>query len=95
MLLEAPGAIILYTLSESLICFWLGTDPSIFGCVEHLLVVANKPIWKSAVVQLARRLQEIGTFYKFVGGVAMALHGVPIYVKDLDIEMSQSDAYRF
>jgi SAM-dependent methyltransferase len=73
----------------------LATDPSIFGCVEHLLVVAHKPLWRSVVVQLARRLQEAGISYKIAGGASIALHGVPIHVKDLDIEMSGPDAFRF
>ncbi|GAB4531399.1 MAG: hypothetical protein Kow0063_10620 [Anaerolineae bacterium] len=33
--------------------------------------------------------------YKVVGGAAAALHGVPLPVKDLDLEMDVEDAYRF
>jgi hypothetical protein len=33
--------------------------------------------------------------YKVVGGAALALHGISIQVKDLDIETNRSGAFRF
>ena len=45
--------------------------------------------------QIARRLNEAGVAYKFVGGASAALHGVPVPVNDLDIETDAEDAYRF
>jgi hypothetical protein len=73
----------------------IATDPSIHGCVEHLLVVAVKPLWRTVLRQIARRLDETGVAYKVVGGASAALHGVPVPVNDLDIETDAEDAYRF
>ncbi|MBC8255137.1 MAG: methyltransferase domain-containing protein [Ardenticatenia bacterium] len=70
-------------------------DPSIHGCVEHLLAVAVKPRWRAVLRQIARRLNEAGVAYKVVGGAAATLHGVPVSVKDLDLETDAEDAYRF
>lgn len=73
----------------------LAADSSIHGCVEHLLVVAVKPLWRAVLCQIARQLDEAGLAYKVVAGAAAALHGVPLPVKDLDIETDAEDAYRF
>jgi S-adenosylmethionine-dependent methyltransferase len=73
----------------------LAADPSIHGCVEHLLAVAIKPRWRAVLRRIARRLDEAGVAYKVVGGAAAALHGVPIRVNDLDVEMDVEGVYRF
>jgi S-adenosylmethionine-dependent methyltransferase len=73
----------------------IAADPSIHGCVEHLLVVAVKPLWRNVLRQIARRLNEVGVAYTLVGGAAAALHGVTVPVNDLDIETDTEDAYRF
>jgi len=73
----------------------VAADPSIHGCVEHLLVVAVKPRWRAVLRHIAQRLAEAGLAYAVVGGTAVALHGVPLPVKDLDLMMSAEDAYRF
>jgi S-adenosylmethionine-dependent methyltransferase len=73
----------------------IAADPSIHGCVEHLLVVAVKPLWRKVLRQIARRLNEAGVAYKVVGGAAAALHGVSVPVNDLDIETDAEAAYRF
>lgn len=73
----------------------VAADPSIHGCVEHLLVVAVKPRWRAVLRHIAQRLAEAGLAYAVVGGTAVALHGVPLPVKDLDLMMSAGDAYRF
>lgn len=73
----------------------LAPDPSIHGCVEHLLAVAVKPRWRATLCQIARRLDEAGATYKTVGGASAALHGVPIPVKDIDLETDPDGAYRF
>lgn len=70
-------------------------DPSIHGCVEHLLVVAHKPRWRAVLRQIVRRLDQAGVSYKVGGGASIALHGVPVPVKDLDIGTTVKDAYRF
>jgi S-adenosylmethionine-dependent methyltransferase len=70
-------------------------DPSIHGCVEHLLVIAHRPRWRAVLRQIARRLEEAGVPYHVVGGASVALHGVPVPVKDLDIETDAEGAYRF
>ena len=71
------------------------SDPCIHGCVEHLLAVAVKPRWRTVLGRIARRLDEAGVVYKVVGGTSVALHGVPIRVKDLDLETDAGGAYRF
>jgi len=73
----------------------VAADPSIHGCVEHLLAIAHKPRWRMVLRQIARRLDEAGVPYKVVGGTAVALHGVPVPVKDIDIETDAAGAYRF
>ncbi len=70
-------------------------DPTIHGCVEHLLVVAIKPRWRAVLRRVARQLSQAGVSYKIVGGASVALHGVPISVKDIDIETDAEGAYRF
>ena len=73
----------------------LAKDPCIHGCVEHLLVVAHKPRWRSVLRQIAQRLIDAGLIYKVVGGASIALHAVPILVNDLDIETDGQGAYLF
>jgi S-adenosylmethionine-dependent methyltransferase len=73
----------------------IAADPSIHGCVEHLLAVAVKPLWRAVLRQIAQRLDESGVAYKLVGGASATLHGVPLPVRDLDLEMGAEDAYRF
>ena len=70
-------------------------DPSLHGGVEHLLVVAHKPHWRAVLRQIARRLEQAGMSYTVVGGASAALHGVPIPVRDLDVETDAAGAYRF
>ncbi len=70
-------------------------DPSNHGGVEHLLVVAHKPRWRSVLRHIAQKLDESGMAYTVVGGASPALHGVPVPVNDLDIETDANSAYRF
>lgn len=70
-------------------------DPSIHGCVEHLLAVAVKPRWRAVLREIAWRLDKAEITYKVVGGASAALHTVPLPVKDLDIETDIEGAYRF
>jgi len=51
--------------------------------------------WRAVIRQIAWQLNEAGVAYKVVGGAAAALHGVPLSVKDLDIETDADGAYRF
>ncbi len=71
------------------------SDPTIHGCVEHLLAVAVKPRWRAVLRHIVCRLHEAGLAYQVAGGTAVTLHGVPIPVKDLDLEMDAEGAYRF
>jgi ubiquinone/menaquinone biosynthesis C-methylase UbiE len=73
----------------------IAADPSIHGGVEHLLVVGRKPRWRAVLAAIARRLAEAGIAYTVVGGTSPALHGVPLKVRDLDIETDVAGAYRF
>ena len=70
-------------------------DPSLHGAVEHLLVVARNPRWRPVLREIARRLDEANVRYTVVGGTSLVLHGLPLPVKDLDIETDPDDAYRF
>jgi S-adenosylmethionine-dependent methyltransferase len=70
-------------------------DTTLHGGVEHLLAVAVRPRWRAVLRRLARSLEEVGIGYKVVGGASIALHGIPIAVKDIDIELDAGDAYRF
>jgi S-adenosylmethionine-dependent methyltransferase len=71
------------------------SDPTIHGCVEHLLAIAVKPRWRAVLRAIAGRLDAAGLAYTVVGGTAVALQGVPIPVKDLDLETDAEGAYRF
>ena len=70
-------------------------DPSLHGAVEHLLVVARNPRWRPVLREIVRRLDEANVRYTVVGGTSLALHGLPLPVKDLDIETDPAGAYRF
>ena len=72
----------------------IARDPTVHGTVSHLLAVARQPLWRALLPALARRLNGTGIDYRLVGGTAVALHGVPVTTGDLDMEMSQEDAYR-
>jgi len=73
----------------------VAADPSIHGSVEHLLAVAVKPRWRTVLRQIVQRLDETGVAYRVGGGTVIALHGVPIPVKDLDLLTDAEGAYRF
>jgi S-adenosylmethionine-dependent methyltransferase len=75
--------------------YHVAPDPSLHGGVEHLLVVALKPRWRVALRRVARQLDQAGVAYRVVGGTSVVLHGVPIPVKDLDLETDAEGAYRF
>ena len=70
-------------------------DPTLFGAVEHLLVVAHDPTWRSVLRQIAVTLRAAGIPYTVVGGASAALYGVPVPIKDIDIQTSAAGAYRF
>jgi ubiquinone/menaquinone biosynthesis C-methylase UbiE len=73
----------------------LASDPSLHGAVEHLLAVAVKPRWRAVLRAIAQRLRADEIPFKVVGGASAALHDVPIPVRDLDLELSVPDIYRF
>lgn len=75
--------------------YQVAEDPSIHGCVEHLLAVARRPVWREAIKEVAGKLNEAGISYRIVGGMAARLHGVALPVKDIDLEMGVEEAYRF
>ncbi len=64
------------------------------GAVEHLLVVAHNPAWRSVLVQVVRRMDEAGIPCKVIAGASATLHGVPLKVKDIDIETDAAGVYR-
>ena len=73
----------------------VAADPAIHGAVEHLLVVAHRPRWRGVLCEIARQLDAAGVVYAVVGGTSLALHGLPVRVKDIDIETDVTGAYRF
>lgn len=73
----------------------VASDPLIFGAVEHLLIVAQRPRWRGVLRQIAQQLDAAGVTYAVVGGTSLALHGLPLRVKDIDIETDVAGAYRF
>ena len=72
----------------------VSSDPCIHGCVEHLLAVTFKPHWRAVLQQIARRLNADGVTYNLAGGASLALHGLPLPVRDVDIETDAEGAYR-
>ncbi len=73
----------------------VSTDPCLFGGVEHLLTLAVKPRWRAVLREIVTQLDAHSVAYKVVGGTSMALHGVPVAVSDIDLEMTPQDTYRF
>ncbi len=73
----------------------IAPDPCIHGGVEHLLVVAHNPRWRSALRQIVSRLDAERVHYTIAGGTSLAAHGLPVRVKDIDIETDVAGAYRF
>ena len=73
----------------------VAADPAIHGAVEHLLVVANKPRWRRAMAAIARQLDAAGVRFTVSGGAALALHGLSIPVRDLDLTTDRAGVYRF
>jgi S-adenosylmethionine-dependent methyltransferase len=80
--------------------WWLETnwraahDRELFGAVEHLLVVAHNPAWRSVLRGIAAALNAAVIPYSVVGGACVALHGVPVHVKDIDIQTTAEGAQR-
>ncbi len=70
-------------------------DPCIQGCVENLLAIAVKPLWRDALKRVVLMLEEAGVSYKVVGGTSATLQGILLPVSDVDIETDASGAYRF
>ena len=73
----------------------VAADPALPAGAEHLLAVAVKPRWRAVLRQVAAVLNAAGLPYTVVGGTSAALHGVPIPVTDIDVEVEAAGAYRF
>jgi hypothetical protein len=73
----------------------VASDHSLLGGQEHLLVVAQRPVWRMVLAAIAQKLEEQNISYTAVGGVSVAAQGAPIPVKDIDLELSEKDAIRF
>lgn len=74
---------------------WRGAhEAALRGAVEHLLVVARNPAWRSVLVHVVRRMAEAGIPCKVIAGASATLHGVPLKVKDIDIETDVAGVYR-
>jgi SAM-dependent methyltransferase len=70
-------------------------DTTLHGCAEHLLAMAVRPQWHAVLRQLVTGLADARIECKVVGGASAALQGVPIAVRDIDLEMDAEGAYRF
>jgi ubiquinone/menaquinone biosynthesis C-methylase UbiE len=73
----------------------VAADPAIHGAVEHLLVVAHKPRWRPVLAAIARALDAAGVRFTISGGAALALHGIPIAVRDVDLITDRTGVYQF
>ena len=74
------------------VSYRLAHEPALRGAVDHLLAVAHKPRWRAVLRALAARLDAAGIPCRVVGGTAAALHGVPVRVKDIDLETTAAGA---
>ena len=74
--------------------YHVASDPSLHSGADHLLVAGRKPRWRAVLRRFAHRLNQAGISYKIVGGTSLALHGVPVGVRDIDVETSAAGAYR-
>lgn len=75
--------------------YGVSSDASLRGACEHMLVISVKPAWKMALKQITKVLKENNLNYTVVGGASIALNGVRLPVRDVDIEMDVASAYRF
>ncbi len=81
--------------------WWLETnwraahDPALLSAVEHLLVVACNPAWRTVLAGIAARLNAENIPYTVVGGTCAALYGMRVRVKDIDIQTTAAGAQRF
>lgn len=73
----------------------IGHDASIHGGAEHLLAICQRPQWRATLRLIAQTLNREELRYHVVGGASLALRGLPVRVRDLDIEMSKEAIYRF
>ncbi|MGE5602814.1 MAG: nucleotidyltransferase domain-containing protein [Nitrososphaerales archaeon] len=54
-----------------------------------------EPAWRTVLRQIGAALNTAGIPYAVVGGASAALHGVPVPVKDIDIQTTKEGAHRF
>lgn len=69
-------------------------EMTLTGASDHLLAIARKPRWREVLRQVVSRLEAEGIPYRVVGGTSVALHGIPVHVKDLDLETTAAGAYQ-
>ncbi|MCJ7549918.1 MAG: methyltransferase domain-containing protein [Anaerolineae bacterium] len=70
-------------------------DPCTHGGAEHLLAVCRRPKWRTVLRDLAQGLHAQGVDYRLVGGATLTVRGLDVELNDLDLEMSEPDAYAF
>lgn len=68
-------------------------DPTAHSGAEHLLAICRRPRWRAVLRQVATRLAAHGVDYVVVGGAALALRGLPLSVRDLDLELPVEAIY--
>ncbi len=69
-------------------------EMTLTGASDHLLAIARKPRWRTVLRELVLRLEAAGIPYRVVGGTAVTLHGLPLPVKDIDLETTAAGAYQ-
>ncbi len=73
----------------------LAAEPSLLAAAQHYLVVSVKPRWRRLLADIVRQCRAAGIRVRAVGGTALALHGLPIPVKDIDLDLDTAGIYRF
>jgi hypothetical protein len=73
----------------------MAQEPSLLGAAQHYLVVTYKPLWRTVLASIARKLNAESIPFKVVGSASVALHGIPLVAHDLDIDMDRESVYRF
>lgn len=73
----------------------MAPEPSLLGVAQHYLVIATKPRWRRLLADLVRQCNAAGIRVRVVGGTSLALHGLPIPVKDVDLDLDTAGIYRF
>lgn len=65
------------------------------GAAARSAAVESNPAWRDVIRRIAAALNAASIPYTVVGGASAALRGLPLSVKDIDIQTTAEGAYRF